>query len=278
MLRMKRIKNIIYEKNTVLGLFLLFIQYFVFPVLALYGVMYLGYPFIKKISHKDVYSGINLFLGIISVPIYLAVYFSYKRRFGFYNPETRFFERKKNNLIYLGIIMFFFVINSSFLFVANKPDLKVSKTSLLSCLGSALFAGLAEEIFFRGIIISYLRTRFSEKQKCNILVLFVSSILFAVLHLLNLHFNFITIMDAFQQLFATFCMGIFLGSLYLKTGHLWPCILIHFIWDLYIFISNTMLFGASAVKTISLVIYLLFDVFMGIFGYLMTVRVKNELI
>lgn len=277
MLRMKKVNNMIYEKNTVLGLLLLLIQYFVFPLLILFGVIYLGHPFIKKLFQEDVYSGINLFLGIFFVPIYLAVYFLYKKRFGFYNPETPSFERKKICFIYLGIILGFFVINSIFLIVTNKSGFNVSKASVLSCLGSALLAGLAEEIFFRGIIISYLATRFSKKQKCNLFVLFVSSILFAVLHLLNLHFDFVKIIDSLQQILAAFCFGIFLGSLYLKTGHLWPCVLIHFSWDFYIFISNSILSGfeSTKMKTLNLIIYFLFDVFMGVFGYLMIVRVKK---
>ena len=276
---MKKVNNMLYKKNTALGLLLLLIQYFVFPLLILFGVIYLGHPFIKKLFQEDVYSGINLFLGIFSVPIYLTVYFLYKKRFGFYNPETPSFERKKICFIYLDIMLGFFVINSIFLIVTNKPGFNVSKASVLSCLGSALLAGLAEEIFFRGIIISYLITRFSEKQKCNLFVLFVSSILFAVLHLLNLHFDFVKIIDSLQQILAAFCFGIFLGSLYLKTGHLWPCVLIHFSWDFYIFISNSILSGfeSTKMKTLTLIIYLLFDVFMGVFGYLMIKKGKVEI-
>ncbi len=146
-------------------------------------------------------------------------------------------------------------------FLLNNPLLKDKKGSLLNC------AGISEEIFFRGIFISYLKKIFKEKLKGDFYIIFISSILFTLLHFLNLSYTHIIIANLLQQVFAAFCFGIFLGSIYLINRHLRICILIHFLWDLFVSLLKPIVFNKMMRITIIL-LFLLFEVFIAIFGYL----------
>ena len=139
--------------------------------------------------------------------------------------------------------------------------MKEKKGSLLNC------AVISEEIFFRGIIISYLKKIFKEKLKGDFYIIFISSILFTLLHFLNLSYTHIIIANLLQQVFAAFCFGIFLGSIYLINRHLRICILIHFLWDLFVSLLKPIVFNKMMRITIIL-LFILFEVFIAIFGYL----------
>lgn len=264
----KTINNIFYEKNTALGIFFLSIEYLVLPLIILVEVIFQIVPKIEKWINKDLNLEINLILGLVAVPVFLTALFLYKKRFGIHKNMSNNLHYLKTDLLYLGIIISFIIVYSFFQFIANKIDIKLTKECFLSSFGTALLAGVSEEIFFRGILISYLQSRFSTKQTCNFLIILISSLLFAVGHFANLSFESFWGGKVIQQVISCFCMGILLGSLYLKTSHLSICFFIHFIWDLFIYLSGN-LFDYSSGKIITPVIFLLFDVFIGLFGFFM---------
>lgn len=84
------------------------------------------------------------------------------------------------------------------------------KTPYLSFLHVCIAASIMEELLMRGFILGGLQKKYGV-----LTALFVSSLLFAVLH-----FNMV------QTLSALFC-GVILGLLYVKTGSLFCCILTH---------------------------------------------------
>ena len=96
----------------------------------------------------------------------------------------------------------------------------LSKTPVISLFQVCILAPVIEEILMRG----YLLHGFSESYG-NIAALFVSSLLFALLH-----FNMV-------QTLSAFTCGIILGLLYLQTGSIFCCILTHAGYNLISYIT-----------------------------------------
>jgi sodium transport system permease protein len=84
---------------------------------------------------------------------------------------------------------------------------------LMSILAVAVLPGLCEELAFRGWIFSGLRT--NNKPWATIII---SSVLFGVMHVL---------MSAYQQFFHSTVLGLVLGLLALRSGSLWPSVIMH---------------------------------------------------
>lgn len=86
-------------------------------------------------------------------------------------------------------------------------------TLFMSILAVAFAPGLCEELAFRGWIFSGLRS--NNRPLATILM---SSVLFGVMHVL---------MSAYQQFFHSTVLGVILGLLALRSGSLWPSVIMH---------------------------------------------------
>ena len=91
-------------------------------------------------------------------------------------------------------------------------------------------AGICEEVAFREIGISYMKSQI-RGNKLNPLIIIITSASFGAIHLLYILFDGYNSEYLFQALFATF-LGCFLGCIFLRTGNIWPCIAVHSIHDL----------------------------------------------
>lgn len=85
----------------------------------------------------------------------------------------------------------------------------------------AFFAGVCEEVFFRGVLLNYL-----VKYKGKIFGLLVSSLIFAVFHC--------TRYASLYQLASVLISGITLGYIYIRTKSLYMSIGLHFATDFFI--------------------------------------------
>ncbi|TFG27860.1 MAG: CPBP family intramembrane metalloprotease [Promethearchaeota archaeon] len=90
---------------------------------------------------------------------------------------------------------------------------------------TALRPGIWEEVMFRGIILTLLAKKYSEKKS-----VIISSILFGLMHLFNLLSGGNIIITVIQVIYATF-FGIVFGYLFIKTKSLLPCIITHYLID-----------------------------------------------
>ncbi|MFL0249282.1 CPBP family intramembrane glutamic endopeptidase [Clostridium neuense] len=90
----------------------------------------------------------------------------------------------------------------------------------------AIFAGICEEIFCRGILLNYL-----AMWKGKIFALIVSSIVFTAFH--------ITRYQDINSLTNVFLMGIILGITFIVTKSLYMPIGLHFAWDFYLDLWST---------------------------------------
>lgn len=103
----------------------------------------------------------------------------------------------------------------------NFYSLKVVLFFIISLFVRCFFAGVCEEVFFRGILLNYL-----AKYKGKKFGLLVSSLIFAVLHC--------TRYSEISQLSAVLISGIVLGSIYIITKSLYTSIGLHFALDFFL--------------------------------------------
>lgn len=82
--------------------------------------------------------------------------------------------------------------------------------------------GPAEEIFWRGFAQHNLQLKYG-----NIAGFLITTAVYAFVHIWS--FNFMLIM-------AALICGLFWGWMYMKYKNIWPCIISHAVWDLFIFI------------------------------------------
>lgn len=98
----------------------------------------------------------------------------------------------------------------------------------------SLMAGFAEETIFRGLIVSYLMRQWKNKKNYIKKIMIVSSALFGLIHFSNMlmtkNNSYI-----FLQVISAFCIGLFFCALFLRSGLLWPAIILHFMNDLFAF-------------------------------------------
>lgn len=97
---------------------------------------------------------------------------------------------------------------------------------LLKCVAIALL----EEIFFRALLLPLFMERFAPNRYRVLISVLCSSILFALIHLLNLFFG-AGVGATLLQVGYTFLIGCMLAVMMLKTKNIWLCIIVHAVFD-----------------------------------------------
>ncbi len=114
--------------------------------------------------------------------------------------------------------------------IVSKMDLYlvVKRFDLLMFLFSVIVVGIFEEISMRGIVLPLFLKLFNFKNKSFYIGVIFSSLIFAVLHYMNICTKEDYGFDiASSQVFAAFCIGIYFCGLFLRTGNIISSILIH---------------------------------------------------
>lgn len=97
--------------------------------------------------------------------------------------------------------------------------------------------GLAEELVFRELILGTLNDSFGDTNLGMWLSLLVSSLLFGVQHICNIHTGASLQSVLIQVAYATL-IGIALGAVYLRTKSLWIVAFLHGLQDFFGFFYN----------------------------------------
>lgn len=113
-------------------------------------------------------------------------------------------------------------------------------TVLLIILVNTLFVGFSEELMLRGIVLQGFRHTVSIWP-----AVLLTSVAFGAMHSLNV---FVTgdLWAALLQSCAAFLSGIIFIALRLRTGSLWPPILVHALWDFATFTLGAAVGHASS--------------------------------
>ncbi|RZI49579.1 CPBP family intramembrane glutamic endopeptidase [Lactococcus kimchii] len=122
----------------------------------------------------------------------------------------------------LGMLILPFLFFLSGLVVALR--FHFSASYILLVFFATLLIGAAEELSFRGLIFGLLVKR-AKNRAGFILALFSSSILFGLIHLLNLRHQ--PLPNTIIQVLAVIPVGLVLAAIYVKTNNLLFAILLH---------------------------------------------------
>ncbi len=108
--------------------------------------------------------------------------------------------------------------------------------SVLLAFLRALAPGFGEEVTFRGLgVANYLRRVPTEKGVAA--AFWLSSVVFGAVHMLNVGSGAPLGISVLQSVYAI-GIGMAMGAVYLRTGNLWPSIIIHTSLDFMEFIRN----------------------------------------
>lgn len=201
-------------------------------VLIWFGFMLL-YTFLDVVVWRKVIPAYEKYLNAITIVLSMVVFLS-------------FFMRKNGlkvdlfrNTSFLGIlfaigcaVLLYLLLDKGLdpvferIFPTSEESYQetlqaLSKAPVISLFQICILAPMIEEILMRGYLLHGLSISYG-----SIIALFVSSLLFALLH-----FNMV-------QTFSAFVCGIVLGLLYLQTGSVFCCILTHAGYNLISYITT----------------------------------------
>jgi membrane protease YdiL (CAAX protease family) len=120
----------------------------------------------------------------------------------------------------LGALLFCATIGLIALFGAYHVVGTNPWTDLLPMLGVSIASGVVEELLFRGLVF-----RIIEESLGSVLALFVSALIFGLLHLANPNATFLA------GLAIAIEAGVLLGAVYMLTRRLWLAMGVHFAWN-----------------------------------------------
>ena len=87
--------------------------------------------------------------------------------------------------------------------------------------------GFFEELLLRGYVQGFLMHRWSSSRREILLSILLTSLIFCGAHLTNLVMGRSTPLHAAAQVIYTFFFGVFFSALYIRSGSLFPGILLH---------------------------------------------------
>lgn len=112
-------------------------------------------------------------------------------------------------------------------YVSNDVD-TMSKLTLVSAniFFIGLGAGIVEEMVFRGIMMSAIEKRFSKK-----IAIIVPSVLFGVVHILGMDFDFLSCV---LVILAGTMVGIMFSLIASETNSIWNSAIVHAVWNMVV--------------------------------------------
>lgn len=149
------------------------------------------------------------------------------------------FGMKKENFfrgILMGILMLFIIIGNVAIVIDDLSEYTIIMPSLyliIMVIIEQIFVGIFEEFLFRGLILNTLLEKTKHLQyKGMIWSLLISSLLFGLVHLLNLFDNPEEINSTIAQTVGSIFIGVFLGALYLRCKNIWVVVFYHTLIDI----------------------------------------------
>lgn len=110
------------------------------------------------------------------------------------------------------------------IFVANSMNAsKIANIILVALFGAGISAGVVEEMVFRGFIM-----RMVEERWGRVAAAIVPSVIFGLLHIINIDMN---LRDIILLLIAGTSVGIMFSLIVYQSGSVWSSALVHGMWN-----------------------------------------------
>lgn len=158
------------------------------------------------------------------IGIVLIIIFGFSRVFKFGKDAIKNWD--------IALVAIFIAVNNfPIIALLNKEAVVSADTSkIISFICYCFSVGLFEEIFFRGLILSVFLIYFKSQKYGSLWAVIVSSIIFSLMHILNLFSG--TALDAvFLQVGYTFLNGMVYSLLFYFTKSIYLSVLCHALFD-----------------------------------------------
>ena len=132
-----------------------------------------------------------------------------------------------------------------------------------------LFTGISEEGFARGVAIPALM-RYGKWG-----ALFISAAIFSAGHITNIFFEEFDLLGWVDKFSATFGFAVLYGAVFLRTGNLWPLILLHAVHDYSYLTSGTA--GPFVVEAIDIRLHMALSVIYAAYGVYILIGAKVDI-
>lgn len=150
-----------------------------------------------------------------------------------YKRENFFNSLKLAIPILIFSLFYLFIGLSNIILVQKNFDIFNFVTLILLCTGIGFF----EELLCRGWLLNQYLKRFGNTKDGVIKSIVISSIIFGLLHMVNI-IGGQPVLLTIMQVIQTTALGFFWGTLYFRTKNIYSCIFIHGFYDFCLMISN----------------------------------------
>lgn len=168
---------------------------------------------------------IAVFQGFIALLFYLIARYLLKVNFGFSWKKMRYFLIFGWPALLIAVYNVFFISDRSLF----NYSIGTGLGGLTLAFVSGLFIGFFEELIFRGGLLNSFLALFNKYKNGPILAILASSVLFAIVHLMNLGWQ--GYWDTINQVISAVPAGVFFAVIYYKTKNLLIPVLLHAIID-----------------------------------------------
>lgn len=185
----------------------------------------LRYPLEKLLINNGLSELKSSFIStiIITIPLLISlVWLMRKLDFKKFNGIDNGIKLEKPKFLFLPLLFLFYIFYSDFSSIINSET-----SALLLLVLSVILVGFSEEFFFRGILLPLFLTNFKNKNGFIFLSVLLSSLIFGIVHFLNLLNNPENILGVTVQVIFAFCIGFLFSGFILKTKSIIIPSLIH---------------------------------------------------
>lgn len=148
---------------------------------------------------------------------------------------AKYLFKSNLGLNYTGVKWWWFIVAVSLPWLLNIAMVVVLKGSItvitapmtiIAALIASLVAGFAEEVLFRGLMYTSIRSYFGQT-----LAILLPSVTFAAVHLLNGQLDTPSII---LLLISGTAVGILFSAIRVVTGNIWTGVVVHAVWDFFV--------------------------------------------
>ena len=180
--------------------------------------------------NDSTYAGSIIYSELIVCVLMIPVLLIFGNAYIFSRKPIPLKERIKFYLPFLIELIILFV----FRFIASGGLQVFNAKEFFSFVFLYGLVGIYEELLCRGWLLTEFLERFGKNRKGILFSLFVSSLIFGLMHITNIITMGQDVAGTFVQIIMAVFMGFGLGATYIKTKNIWTPIFLHGFYDLAI--------------------------------------------
>ena len=208
--------------------------------------------------YNHTYYGNQMVGELILVLLLLPVLLLFKNKYIFTQKKDKFMPTLLK--AWPMLVITFISLFASIGVIINKS---INGYELIGLFMLCALIGMFEEFMCRGWIQNEFIERFGDNRKNVIYSIFVSALLFGVMHITNAVFGNQSLGTTLLQIFSAFIGGVAYGSIYYKSKNIWVPVFFHAFWDFAIMLGEINL-GTTCVIPVSAESETIFYLFGGL--------------